>query len=129
VVAQLLALLDQIPRGLAQRHGLTLHEGRQHPAPVEMRADHLGQIPAALRAAIRSAAERLRHEVAQVEAVATRQTASDHVIHAIGEHDRALFGRQDPRATAIEVERAPFVKDERIAGRDHPRAPRARHSR
>jgi hypothetical protein len=106
----LLAPLDELSRCRAGRHRLASYLRWEHCAVVEVCANAVSEIPTALSAP--EPAVEVRSQLAELEP-ASAGLASNQVVQAIREQERALIGAQSSGMSAAPVRQAATRDDER----------------
>ena len=127
VLHQFLALPHEALRRLPQRLRSQPHFGWKLRAPVEVRADVLGEILPTPRACVRSATERIGGEFHEPEAEAAGQALGDDVIPAIDEEQVAFIRSQGSGPRAFDVRQATVGRLDDVAERDQLTTLRALH--
>src|SRR5262245_17515883 len=125
-VTQLMALLDQPARGVADPLRLLAYFARERGAAVEMMANTLGQVGPASSAHVRARVQKTRgHLMPLNQALAARRALRHGVAPAVPEEQQTFLAAQMTGSLAVEMYDPTAADVDGIVGRDHLRAARA----
>src|SRR5262245_50698931 len=124
-VTQLMTLLDQLARGVADPLRQLAYFGREHRAAVEMVANTLGQVGPASSANVRALVQEARGQLMPLnQALGARRALRHGVAPAVPEEQQTFLAAQIPGSLAVEMYDPTAADVDGIVGRDHLRAAR-----